>query len=129
MEPVLLLIGVASVAIVIRILAGASDRERIERHFRRRGAEVTDCTWTPFGRGWFGSKSDRIYTVRFRNRDGSLRRATVKTSMFADVYSTAEEEIASRGQEPASPAVTPSAEDLLSENARLRAEIERLRQR
>jgi hypothetical protein len=88
MEIALLVFGVAALAIILRLVAGSMDRTRIAAYVRDRGGRVLDCRWTPFGRGWFGEKSDRIYTVRYVDADGAEHRATCKTSLFTGVYWT-----------------------------------------
>jgi hypothetical protein len=88
MEPVLLIIGFIVLAVVIRLIAGSFDGERVERHLRDMGCELVDRSWDPFGPGWFGEKDSRIYEVVFRDRDGRLHRAHVKTSMLSGVYLT-----------------------------------------
>jgi hypothetical protein len=79
---------VIPVMIAIRLFAGHFDRERIREHVERSGGKVLDITWNPFGRGWFGSRYERIYEVRYRGRHGRTVEATCKTSMFSGVYWT-----------------------------------------
>jgi hypothetical protein len=75
-------------AIVIRILAGGMDRDRLARYIQQQGGELIDSNWAPFGRGWFGEKNDRIYTARYRDSAGNIHEAHVKTSLFSGVYFT-----------------------------------------
>lgn len=129
----LLLVGIA---IVFRLMAGGLDGDRIEAYLRERGCKVLDRSWAPFGKGWFGEKSDRIYEVVYRDRHGATRRATVKTSMFTGVYLTEDrlvkkpkEQVESRRRD----AVEVAAEERETgsrdgdEVARLRAENQQLR--
>ena len=74
-------VGVLSRTIVDRL-----DRSRIRDAVRDTGGDVVDITWSPFGAGWFGKKSDRIYEVVYRNRAGHELTRTCKTSMFTGVY-------------------------------------------
>lgn len=62
------------------------DRIRIDRHFAQRGAKLLSRRWMPFGRGWFGSLHETIYSVRYRDIDGSEREATVHTSFLGGVH-------------------------------------------
>jgi hypothetical protein len=77
-------------AIFIRLWAGRLDRQRIAEHIEKSGGEVSDITWNPFGKGWFGTKNERIYEVTYRTRSGRKVEATCKTSMFSGVYWTSE---------------------------------------
>lgn len=90
MEPVfvLIIIGVIVLAIFFRLIAGAFDGDRVEQYIRDIGGELIDRSWDPFGPGWFGEKDSRIYEVVYRDRDGRIHRAHVKTSMMAGVYFT-----------------------------------------
>lgn len=126
MEFFFLLIPVVIVlAIVIRLAAGGMDRDRIEQYVRDRGGKVLDSNWDPFGPGWFGEKSDRIYGVRYLDRDGNEHEAHCKTSMWTGVYFT-EDRIVRYAERPTEPAAA-SESALEAENRRLREEVERLR--
>lgn len=124
MEPVVLVLIAVAIAIVIRLIAGSMDGDRIASYVRERGGKLRKKHWAPFGKGWFGEKNDRIYEVEYENRDGEIRRATVKTSMFSGVYLTGDRIV--RRREDAAPTET---DQLRAENARLAAEVERLKQR
>lgn len=71
-----------------RLLAGSLDSERVKDYIHSLGGELLDCSWNPLGPGWFGEKSDRIYRIVYRDRQGRIHRADVKTSMFSGVYLT-----------------------------------------
>ncbi len=88
MEPSLLIIGFVILAIVIRLIAGSFDRERVEQYIREMDCELLDKSWDPFGPGWFGEKDSRIYQIVYRDREGRVHRAHVKTSMMSGVYLT-----------------------------------------
>lgn len=112
--------------VVVRLAAGGMDGDRIAGYLRSRGCVLRRKVWTPFGRGWFGDKNDRIYAIEYDDQDGNRRRATAKTSMFAGVYLTDDELVraaAPSGEPPATVA------GLRAENEALRAEVERLRRR
>lgn len=111
------------IAIFIRLGAGMMDGDRVRRYVRSQGGEVLESHWSPFGRGWFGEKNDRIYEVRYRDRAGDIHQSTVKTSMFAGVYFT-EDRIVQR----ATRKQPDQTESLESENARLRRRIAELEQ-
>jgi hypothetical protein len=88
MEPFLFFIGFVILAVVIRIIAGSFDGERVERYLHDKGFELIDRSWAPFGPGWFGEKDSRIYEIIYRDREGRVHRAHVKTSMMSGVYLT-----------------------------------------
>ncbi|AWM42377.1 hypothetical protein C1280_24910 [Gemmata obscuriglobus] len=110
---------------MIRLAAGGMDHDRIRQYVEERGGKVLDSSWSPFGPGWFGEKSDRIYGVRYLDRDGNEHEAHCKTSMWTGVYFT-EDRIVRYAERPA-PA-TDTMTSLEAENRRLREELERLRQ-
>jgi len=122
--PILLLF--IGIAVGVRLLAGSMDGSRIDEYVHRRGGRVLDRHWSPFGRGWFGEKSDRIYQVRYADSAGNVHEATVKTSLFSGVYFTEDRivETATPRRVEAQP-----VESLEEENRRLRAELEELRRR
>lgn len=88
MEPTFLIILFAVLAIGFRLFAGSFDGERVERYLRDRGCELIDKSWDPFGPGWFGEEDARIYQVVYRDREGRVHRAHVKTSLMSGVYLT-----------------------------------------
>lgn len=69
-------------------MAGAFDGDRVEQYIRDIGCELVDKSWDPFGPGWFGEKDSRIYEIVYRDPDGRVPRAHVKTSMMSGVYLT-----------------------------------------
>lgn len=87
MEPFIIIVFIA-LAICIRLLAGSFDGERVEKYVRDMGCELIDKSWDPFGLGWFGEKDSRIYEIVYRDREGRVHRAHVKTSMMSGVYLT-----------------------------------------
>jgi hypothetical protein len=118
------LVGVGLVLLFIRFIAGAWDEDRIRAYILQRGGRLVRSEWAPLGKGWFGEKNDRIYELEFWDRDGNLHHASCKTSMWSGVYFT-EDRIVKYAprQEPT------SRDSLIAENERLRAEVERLRQK
>lgn|SRR5690606_13234170 len=89
MEPVVVVVvGFIVLAIALRLLAGAFDGDRVERYLRGMGCALIDKSWDPLGPGWFGERDARIYEVVYRDRDGRVHRAHVKTSMMSGVYLT-----------------------------------------
>ena len=130
----LVFLGFAGLAIFFRLMGGALDHERIRQYVRERGGQVVSIQWSPFGRGWFGEKRDRIYEVVYRDADGNEHLATCKTSMLAGVYWT-EDEVAQRSPKASHHVAPPAAgvqfldQDALErENRELRQEVARLRQ-
>ena len=123
MEPVLLILLAVGLAIGLRLVAGAMDSDRIESYMKQNGWTVIDRNWEPFGPGWFGTKNSRIYRVVYRDRDGDVREAHVKTSILSGVYLT-EDRILERAEPPEPDRMTA----LETENERLRAKLRRLEQ-
>ncbi len=122
----LLFIGFILLAIVIRLMAGSFDGDRVEQYVRDRGGELLDKSWDPFGPGWFGEKNDRIYEIVYRDRAGMVHRAHVKTSMFSGVYLTRDRII--DGPHPPAGPLPPHPLSVEEEKAALRkrlAELER----
>jgi hypothetical protein len=109
------------IAIVIRLAAGGLDHDRVRHYVESRGGRVIEANWAPFGPGWFGEKSDRIYAVRYLDRDGNEHNAHCKTSMWTGVYFT-EDRIVKYADRP-----VPQPKSLEEENRRLREELERLK--
>lgn len=125
MEHGLWLLLLVAAALGLRLIAGALDGSRIDGYFRERGGRVVSRHWSPFGRGWFGERSDRIYEVVYEDRHGQRRRATVKTSMFTGVYLTEDRAVHRRAD--AAAAQGDEVQTLRAENARLKAELTRRR--
>jgi len=122
MTYVIIFVIVLAIVILIRVIADSYDRERIQNYIEERGGRMGEIHWDPFGPGWFGEKSDRIYEVTYLDKDNNRRRASCKTSAWTGVYFTEDVVIYKvPGQEP-------SPSDLKEENRRLREEIERLKQ-
>lgn len=115
-------------AVGFRLLADRWDRDRIQQYVAERGGSVNDIAWQPFGRGWFGEKGDRIYEVEYTDRDGGSHSASCKTSLFSGVYFT-EDDAMPRTRPTAVTGADREITSLESENQRLRAEIERLKDR
>ena len=65
-----------------RLLAGAMDKDRVEKYVRSKGWRLIEKNWDPFGPGWFGEKSDRIYKVLYETEEGLRYSAHVKTSLL-----------------------------------------------
>ena len=123
MEPFIIFPIAIFIALVFRLIAGSMDGDRVADYIRRQGGVLIAKRWAPFGRGWFGEKSDRIYEVRYRDRDGNTHDATVKTSMFTGVYFTEDRIVqyaAARSE------LQPASRDLATENERLRRRIAEL---
>ncbi|QDU74159.1 hypothetical protein Pan97_11640 [Bremerella volcania] len=102
-EGVFILIGFAIAAsVMFRLLAGSMDKDRVRQYITSIGGELLESHWDPFGPGWFGEKNDRIYSVRYRDREGCIHSAHVKTSMMSGVYLT-NDTIVSRPEPKAAP--------------------------
>lgn len=128
MEFMFIVVPLAILAVVgLRLAAGTADRDRITSYIQESGGRIIEITWAPFGPGWFGEKSDRIYCVRYVDRDGNEHQTHCKTSMLTGVYLT-EDAIVRHSQH--TPRVAPPAEltALEQENERLRQELARLKE-
>ena len=129
MEPGFLFVLIIPVAILVAILfrvgAGSMDNDRLREYVESRGGRIIASNWAPFGPGWFGEKSDRIYQVRYIDRDGNEHDAYAKTSMWTGVYFT-EDRIVKYAKQPID---VDEVETLEKENARLRAELDRLKRK
>ena len=121
MDPVYIVGGFILLIVVIRLMAGAIDGERVERYLDERGWKLVERRWEPFGPGWTGEKDSRIYRIAYRDERGRLHRAHVKTAMFSGVYLTEDQVV----KEKDPPAQT-SAESLAAENRRLKERIRQL---
>lgn len=117
--------AVIVVAIMIRLIAGNMDHERIRAYVEQRGGKVIEIIWTPFGPGWFGGGKERIYQVRYRDHEGNIHDAYARTNMWSGVYFT-EDYIRQRSRTPIDECEVESLEE---ENARLRAELDRLKRK
>jgi hypothetical protein len=115
-----------AVAIGIRLIAGSMDRERIREYVEGRGGKVIDTTWAPFGPGWLGGGGkERIYKVRYIDRDDNVHDAFARTNMWSGVYFT-EDQIVEYAKPPID---EEEVESLEEENRRLHAEVERLKRK
>ena len=126
---VLMFAVVIGLAVVFRLFAGSLDRQRIESYVARDGGRVESVSWAPFGPGWFGEKSDRIYQVRYVDRLGQLHDAHCKTSLTTGVYFTEDRVRTPFAGAPPRMMDAPQIEEgsLLAENRRLREELARLK--
>jgi hypothetical protein len=109
---------------VIWLIARGMDTDRVKEYIEARGGKLLEKHWAPFGKGWFGEKSDRIYEVRYLDKNGNEHQASCKTSLWSGVYWTEDTIVkyARRAEED-----SPSVASLEEENRRLRQENERLR--
>ncbi|MGE3171412.1 MAG: hypothetical protein AB7O97_02225 [Planctomycetota bacterium] len=134
MSPLAVFLIAVFVAFAAWMCARSFDIGRIDGYLRSRGGRLIAHTWRPFGKGWFGEGSERIYDIRFRDRDGQEHQATAKTSMLTGVYLTDDRPVRTGAVVAAPAAATatdvalPEVEALRRENERLRAELEQLRQ-
>jgi hypothetical protein len=122
-EGVFLIIPVIVVAIVIRLAAGGMDRGRIAKYIEDQEGQVLELRWSPLGPGWFGSR-DRIYRVRYVDRDGNEHAAHCKTTLTTGVYFT-EDRVVRYAALP--DAALDDVVALETENRRLHEELARLR--
>lgn len=116
-------VGLGGLALVLRLLAGSFDGDRVEQYIRENGWELVERSWSPFGPGWVGEKDSRIYRIVYRDQEGNLHRAHVKTSMLSGVYLTNDCIV-----EDAPEQTKPDVDALAAENERLRERIRELEQ-
>ena len=116
MEIVLIVPVLIIIVILIRLVAGSMDGDRVREYIESRGGKLLEKHWNPFGKGWFGSGHERIYEIRYMDGEGNEHLATCKTSMLAWVYMTEDQIV--RSARNALP-----LESLLEENRRLRDEL------
>jgi hypothetical protein len=116
------LLFIIPLVVVIWLVARGLDSDRVKAYIESRGGRLLEKRWAPFGPGRFGEKSDRIYQVRYLDRDGNEHLAHCKTSMWTGVYFT-EDRIANYAERPTGQ----RAASLEEENRRLREELKRLR--
>ncbi|QDU54893.1 hypothetical protein [Aeoliella mucimassa] len=114
-----------SIAVGARLFAGSMDGDRVRGYIHRQGGKLLSSNWEPFGTGWFGEKNDRIYRVRYRDRDGNIHNAVVKTSMFSGVYFT-EDRIVSYAEREELDTSNNREAELASENEELRRRLAEL---
>lgn len=126
MEPVVFIVIAILFAIGIRLFAGGLDGDRIEQYIAEHNWQLIEKNWDPFGPGWFGDKSDRIYALKYRDEMGNIHQAHAKTSMLSGVYLTNDEIIQHAEIEAIH---QPPEENLLEENARLKDRIHELERR
>lgn len=124
MQPLLIVVGIIGIAVVLRLIAGSFDGQRVEDYVRENGWELIDRSWDPFGPGWFGEKDSRIYQIVYRDRQGNTHRAHVKTSMFSGVYLTNDQII-----DAAKPTTQSEEMILAAENQRLKERIRELEEK
>jgi hypothetical protein len=110
------------VLILLRLTKGGMDRGRINSYIEAHGGRLIDASWRPFGPGWLGKHYDRIYKVRYLDKDGNHHHAYCKTSGWSGVYFT-DDNIDQYAKAPE------DQRSLEEENRRLHEELERLRHR
>jgi hypothetical protein len=108
------------IGLVVRVLAGSLDQDRVQQYVESRGGKLLTARWAPLGPGWLGEKSDRIYQVRYVDAQGNEHEAHCKTSLWTGVYFTQDSIV-----KPAGPQRDVAA--LEEENERPRRENEELR--
>lgn len=114
----------------IRLIAGVFDYDRVAEDIEAKGGKLISKEWSPFGKGWFGEENDRIYKVRYLDKDDNEHEAYVKTSMFGGVYFT-DDQIVKYSDKIKKDDNSPDKEklELKAENERLKAELEKLKNR
>jgi hypothetical protein len=125
MQILWLFIPLAFLVLVFRLIAGTFDHDRIDEYIAGQGGRIIDKQWSPFGNGWFGEKSARIYEVRYEDAGGCIHEATCKTNLFGGVYFT-QDRIVSGLSRPAAPSREARLEQ---ENRELRRQIEDLKRK
>lgn len=106
MEVLVVIALVVVLVIGARVIAGVIDGDRIRDYLQQRGCTLLKRQWTPFGPGWVGEQSSRLYAIEYRDAAGNRCAASCKTSMLAGVYLT-NQRVLEPDSEP-SPGVTPA---------------------
>lgn len=124
------------IGLSIRLIAGVFDEDRVKEYIENRGGELISKEWDPMGKGWFGEQNDRIYFIKYIDKDGNKHEASVKTSTFSGVYFTEDEIVEYASARPKehenikseiSLNVDMDVEKLKAENEKLKKEIEALK--
>lgn len=68
------------------IVTGVCDWDRMKSYMDDRGCRLLSWRWAPFGKGWLGEGSDRIYRIEYLDLQKNVHRAFCKTSMGSGVY-------------------------------------------
>lgn len=76
------------IAIVLQLVAGNRDRNRIRRYIEEGGGRVIKTSWSPFHPGCFSESRDPIYRVRYFDKDDVEHEAYCQTSWWVGVYFT-----------------------------------------
>ena len=74
-NPWWLFILISTVFVLSRIF----DWDRIKSHFEDKGGKLLRMRWAPFGKGWLGEGSDRIYRIEYLDRERNHHQAFCKT--------------------------------------------------
>jgi hypothetical protein len=122
MEFGILFVILVVVALAFRLLAGGMDHTRVRQYIEAKGGRLIEAHWAPFGPGWFGEKSDRIYELRYLDADSNEHHAHCKTGLWTGVYFTQNDIV-----RQANFFSEQKAMSLEAENRLLRQELERLR--
>ena len=121
---ILIFILIALLGVVISFTAGGFDADRVEMEIKAQGGELLSKEWQPFGKGWLGANNERIYKIRYLDKDGNEHEAFVKTSAFSGVY-FADDKIVKYAQD--NKPTKKHSDELTDENERLKAEIAELK--
>jgi hypothetical protein len=113
--------------LMMRLMAGQRDRDRIEKYLRDRGCEPLEVRWFPLARAALGERNDRVYQVRYRDTTGLEREATCKTSLMGGVFLS--EDVQPQPVSRARRLPNYELEALRKENQLLKEEIERLQRK
>ncbi|MDE0961413.1 MAG: hypothetical protein OSB09_11610 [Planctomycetota bacterium] len=136
-EIILTILAIIALVVGARIIAGILDKVRIERTIQKQGNQLVSTRWTPFAKGWLGSKNERLYEVIWIEPSGKRICSTVKTGMLAGTYfsdphvdegnSTVAESTARSEDSVRETTRSGDLSALEEENQRLRQEINHLR--
>lgn len=123
-EAFVVVLAIIFLVLVFRFNARGFDEGRIGRYITERGGKLLDCSWAPFGPGWFGENVSRIYRITYRDTVGNVHEAYARTSLFSAVYLTNDQIV-----QPVEQPKPDEASSLAEENRRLRERIRELEQR
>jgi hypothetical protein len=86
METYILVIASAAVfAIIVRLLHGKLDHQRIRQYIEAEEGRLIEVQWLPFSPDWFRQWRDHVYVVRYVAKDGGRHVARCGTSGWSGV--------------------------------------------
>jgi len=79
-------IFVIPIAIIIKIALIRYNKKETIRYLQNKLYTVVQVKWAPFGYGWFGEKNASIFSVSYKDQEGNLHHAFIKSGLFGGIY-------------------------------------------